>query len=116
MFDKNFISKNIKNCYLIINGKKKELSEYYIIDKNENQDRKLEIKLIEINPIKNMSNMFYECSSLESLSEISNWDTKKVTNISEMFAGCISLESLPGISQLNTKNVNNMVCFINVHP
>ena len=34
-----------------------------------------------------MSFMFYECSSLSSLPDISKWDTKNVTNMCSMFEG-----------------------------
>ena len=32
--------------------------------------------------------MFYDCSSLTNLPDISKWDTKNVTNMNEMFSGC----------------------------
>ena len=44
-----------------------------------------------------MSRMFFQCSSLESLPDISKWDTRNVKNMSDMFCGCSSLESLPDI-------------------
>ena len=47
-----------------------------------------------------MSYMFYGCSSLISLPDISNWNTSKVTNMSYMFYDCNSLLSLPDISIL----------------
>ena len=47
-----------------------------------------------------MSSMFYYCNSLESLPDISKWNTDKVTDISEMFYGCQKLLSLPDISKL----------------
>ena len=47
----------------------------------------------------NMSYIFYECSSLSSLPDISNWDTKNVTDMIYMFRGCSSLNSLPDISK-----------------
>ena len=46
-----------------------------------------------------MSYMFCFCSSLNSLPDISKWDTKNVTNMSYMFGGCNSLESFPDISK-----------------
>ena len=56
----------------------------------------------------NMSYMFYGCSSLKSLPDLSKWDTKNVTNMSYMFYRCSSLKSLPDISKWDTKNVTNM--------
>ena len=52
--------------------------------------------------------MFYECSSLKSLPDISKWNTNNVTDMSNMFCGCNSLQSLPDISKWNTNNVTNM--------
>ena len=40
--------------------------------------------------VTNMSYMFYYCSSLKNLPDISKWDTKNVTNMSDMFSGCVS--------------------------
>ena len=39
--------------------------------------------------------MFKDCKSLISLRDISKWDTSKVDDMSNMFNECISLESLP---------------------
>ena len=39
-----------------------------------------------------MSNMFRGCSSLQSLTDISNWNTINVNNMSDMFRGCSSLQ------------------------
>ena len=52
--------------------------------------------------------MFYGCSSLSSLSDISKWNTINVTYMSDMFSRCSSLLSLPDISKWNTSNVKNM--------
>ena len=55
-----------------------------------------------------MSGMFYDCSSLSSLPDISKWNTNNVTDMSHIFYGCSSLSSLPDISKWNTNNVFNM--------
>jgi len=55
-----------------------------------------------------MSNMFSNCSSLESLPDISKWNTSNANNMSYMFSNCSSLKLLPDISKWNTNNVNNM--------
>ena len=52
--------------------------------------------------------MFFKCSSLISLPDISEWDTSNVTDMSGMFGLCSSLISLPDISKWDTSNVNNM--------
>ena len=49
-----------------------------------------------------MSHMFYGCKSLNSLPDISKWNTNKVTDMSGMFSECESLKSLPDISNWNT--------------
>ena len=46
-----------------------------------------------------MNSMFSGCSSLQSLPDISKWNTKNVTNMSKMFKSCSSLQSLPDISK-----------------
>ena len=52
--------------------------------------------------------MFYGCSSLSSLPDISKWNTNNVTNIKGMFYGCSSLSSLPDISKWNTNNITDL--------
>ena len=44
-----------------------------------------------------MSEMFYNCSELTSLPDISKWDTKNVTDIKSMFDGCKKLLVKPEI-------------------
>ena len=56
--------------------------------------------------------MFYNCSSLKSLPDISKWNTNKVIDMSDMFYNCSSLKSLPDISKWNTKNMTNMFFII----
>ena len=55
-----------------------------------------------------LSFMFYNCESLLSIKDISNWNVKNVTNIAEMFFGCESLLSMPDISNWNIENVVNI--------
>ena len=55
-----------------------------------------------------MESMFYCCKAIESLPDISLWDTEKVINMKQMFGGCNKLKSLPNISFWNTKNVTDM--------
>ena len=55
-----------------------------------------------------MSFMFTGCSSLQTLPDISKWDTRNVTNMGAMFYNCNSLESLPDISKWDTNNVTDM--------
>ena len=41
--------------------------------------------------------MFYRCSSLTSLPDISKWNTNNVNDMSGMFSSCSSLTSFPDI-------------------
>ena len=68
---------------------------------------------IDTNNITNMECMFYGCSSLKSLPDISKWNTKNTDNMRCMFYECSSLKSLPDISKWNTTSVyiiNQMFC------
>ncbi len=58
--------------------------------------------------VTDMGYMFYECSSLKSLPDISKWKTNNVVNISNMFRGCTSLLKMPDISKWDTSNVIDM--------
>jgi len=50
-----------------------------------------------------MGNIFYECSSLSKLPDISNWNTTNVTIMNGLFYKCSSLTTLPDISNWNTE-------------
>ena len=52
--------------------------------------------------------MFYECSSLISLTDKSKWNTYNEKYMVSMFEGCSLLISLPDISKWNTNNVTTM--------
>ena len=43
--------------------------------------------------------MFFECSSLHEVPDISKWNIENPTNISYLFYKCISLSYLPDISK-----------------
>ena len=58
--------------------------------------------------VKKISHMFSECSSLNIVPDISNWDITDVDDISYLFNGCKNLESLPDINKWNTRNIINM--------
>jgi len=55
-----------------------------------------------------MNDIFYGCSSLSSLPDISKWNMNKVTDISGMFNGWSSLSSLPDTSKWNINNVTKI--------
>ena len=54
--------------------------------------------------IKDISLLFYRCLSLISLNDISKWNINKVNSLLGLFYGCSSLEFLPDISKLNINN------------
>ena len=63
-----------------------------------------------------MNSMFSFCSSLNSLPDISKWDTQNVINMSYMFNNCSSLKSLPDISKwIIINNLNNESMFNGVN-
>ena len=78
IYDNNFIKYNKDKCYIIINNKKTSLKEYLEI--NNKELKQIKIKLYETKPITNMSHMFYFCISLQSLPDISKWETKNIKN------------------------------------
>ena len=43
--------------------------------------------------------MFYSCSSLKSIPDISNWSTENIKNLDSIFEKCSSLSSIPNISK-----------------
>jgi len=49
-----------------------------------------------------MSGMFYNCSSLKNLPDISEWKTDNVTDMNSMFCKCSSLIKFPNIIKWNT--------------
>ena len=80
-------------------------SRYLCICGGDNKYIKYEWKN---NNISDMSGIFYNCSSLKSLPDISDWDTNNITNMSTIFYNCSSLISLPDISEWNTERLINM--------
>ena len=102
-----FVQNNKNICKMIIDDKDYELTNIYKIQRNNNN--KLKIKLKGINNITNLSCMFYGCTSLSSLPDISKWNTNNVTDMSFMFYNCTSLSSLPDISKWNSNNVTDMI-------
>ena len=95
--------KNNKNiCKKVYEDKEYELEEYITNTSNKGT---LEVKLTNINDITDMSYMFYHCSSLLSLPDISKWDTSNVTNMNSLFFNCKSIEALSDISNRDVSNV-----------
>ena len=47
-----------------------------------------------------MSGIFYGCSSLTKLPDISKWNTNNATDMNGIFDGCVSLIKLPDILKM----------------
>ena len=88
IFGSEFVKNNKNICKMIIGNEEYEIAEKYNIKNNKNN--KLIIKLKGIDKVTNMMGIFYGCSSLSSLPDISKWNTNKVTNMSFMFGACSS--------------------------
>jgi surface protein len=52
--------------------------------------------------------LFYGCSKLKSLPDISKWNIENILDLSHLFDGCLALQSLPNISKWKTNNVINI--------
>ena len=109
--NKNKIENRLEKLYL---KKNDEYKNYIILnkktnrEKDENKEEILEIKLIGINKLTNMSSIFEECKLLLSLPDISSWNTSNITEMSDIFFGCESLLFLSDISKWNTSKVTHM--------
>ena len=121
----DFENKKLENKILENEHLEKEILEKIILEnkKNKRKNRglprkklkkrsltiiELDIKLKGIINITKMNHMFCGCEHLSSVSDISNWNTKKVIDMSNLFCKCITLKSLPDISKWKTRNVTNM--------
>ena len=100
---------NIDNDYDDINTSQNNLDinlkEEFIYSKIP---KKYIIFIKKYNYFSNMSRMFYNCSSLISLPDISEWNTDFVIDMNCVFYNCSSLLSLPDISGWTTENVTDL--------
>ena len=67
-----------------------------------------DISRINTKNVIDMSKIFYNCSKLSLLSDISYWNTYNVIDINKIFYNCSSLSSIPDISKWNTENLYNI--------
>ena len=107
IFGEIFVENNKNNFKMVINNENYKLNSFYSLE-NRRENEILEVKLIQIGDVENISHMFNGCSSLIELSDISKWNTSNITNMSHMFNKCSKLSSLPDISKWNTSNVTDM--------
>ena len=109
IFGNYFVKNNKQNCKILYNNKEYELKDYFNdIDENYNNKDDIKIKINGMDNITNIGSMFYNCYTLSSLPDISEWNTSKVTNMSNIFSNCYILTSLPDISKWNTSKVTDM--------
>ena len=91
---KRFVDEN-KNNFKILYDIERELTEYLSFEDDPYySDEELEIKLIQVNPINNLSHMFSECELLLSVTNIAQLDTSQVIDMSYMFYNCKELREL----------------------
>ena len=129
ILNSHFIKKNKNKCKIIFQNKIYDLYEYLEdINTHYNYKDTIQFKLFFIHNIIDMSMMFYNCSTLISVSnnnKINIFTEKiesnqlhikksskliemKLVNLSHIFNGCISLISLPDISNWNIVNVKDL--------
>jgi len=107
IFGDIFVDNNEQNCYLIINGQKTKLTQFYNYNEEENE---LNITLVKTGNINNLNSMFAHCSSLTSLPDISRLDTSNVEDMSSMFLNCKKLVEIDDISKWEVSKVRSMKC------
>ena len=86
----------------IINEENKWKIDYQFLKKG-----KYYIKLLFKNNLKDLNNLFENCSNLYII-DLSNFDTSKVNNMKNMFFNCHKLKEIKGINKFNTNQVTNM--------
>ena len=106
LFGNDFVKRNKDKCKIKFNNVEKDLKEQ--INLGNYNGTKFTLELIGINKLTDISDMFFECSCLESLEGISKWNTYKIENMNGAFYRCKSLHQLNGISKWNTSKVNDM--------
>ena len=70
IFGNKFVENNKNRCKVKVKEEIIEIKEYYYINEDEKENEYLDILLIGINNIIDMSYMFSNCSSLSSLPDI----------------------------------------------
>ena len=100
-----------------INISKQEDEPYFHIYFNDNpnrirryyfnkKDKVIKIRIIIDYSVKSFNELFYNCSSIESINFI-NFERNNIINMSRLFCGCSSLKEL-NLTSFNTENVTDM--------
>ena len=106
IFGAEFVKRNKYLCKIIHENKEYELTSTFDVE-NCNKDY-IKIKLKGLNYITDMSYMFYNCFSLLSVENKSNYNFENMTNMNSAFFGCTLLESLDTFKEIDTSKVTNM--------
>ena len=67
-----------------------------------------DISLWDTSKVENINGMFAQCEKLSNIPDISKWDISKVTKISNLFFKCKSLQYLPDISKWNISQLTDL--------
>ena len=102
LFGNEFVSNNLDNIELIINGKKNILFNKFELKKGNNI-----IELIIINKLTNLSHMFYKCDSLNDINGLKYLDVTDVEDFSHMFKACSSLSDIKSLENWDVSNGTN---------
>ena len=106
LFHPKFLLDNMKRAKKIINNKE------YDLEKNiPNKKRNFKIKIKYLDNAINLNFMFAGCSSLISVHNFQNLNTKYLKTMKSLFHGCHSLLNIDDISHLNNINdINKILC------
>ena len=117
IFGKKFVKRNKYKCKIIYNNKQYELKEYFKeIDNNYKDKDIIKLKLIEIVDIIDMSEMFYGCYHLISVSEYSKENSyQKINDSKDILSESNYSSSLSEEDKLNTfyNNKSKQLSFYN---
>ena len=110
IFGRYFVGQNINKCKIIYNNKKYNLKEYFNeIDSNYNHEiKEIKLKLIIINNITNMKDMFHGCFYLSSVSEPKNgqYICKSYDNYTKTHSLSYEETKIEDINKENNININ----------
>ena len=104
IFDKIFLSKNIKRAKMIINNKQ------YNLKKNITREMKkvIKIKIYFLDIIIRLNSMFKNCKSLSSIYNLQYLNTKYLEAMHDLFYGCSLLSYIDGISNWNINKIKDI--------
>ena len=105
IFGHNFVENNINKFIILREGKVEKLKE---VIKVKDLNEPLKIKLIRINEVADLSEMFYECDCLSKINMSNEWNTSDLEAINGMFCGCKLLENVPDISKWVTNKITDL--------